>query len=92
MVFYISVQKPNVLFILANDPKTDVKVGDLVLHEMNDGFKSVAEVSFIGTTTSEIVMSYHGGLSEVDKAQVLSCDCRPLGCNGVHIPGYMVCF
>jgi hypothetical protein len=55
-----------------------------------DGNLSLAEVNFVGPIEKEIVASFQGGYMEVDKQQVLVCECRALGCNGEHFPGYLV--
>jgi hypothetical protein len=76
----------------ATETKIDLKVGDTVLHKVSDDFQSLAEVAFIGKVTTEIILSFQGGYVECDKNQVLICECKTLGCNGAHFPGYMVIF
>jgi hypothetical protein len=75
---------------LASEPKLELKVGDIVLHKVDDKKQSLAEISFIGKITSEIVLSFQGGYMDCDKNQILTCECKSLGCNGAHLPGYMV--
>ncbi|KAI6175045.1 [histone H3]-trimethyl-L-lysine(9) demethylase [Aphelenchoides bicaudatus] len=77
-------------FDLSNDPKTDLKVGDSVVHKLNDEVHSLAEIVFIGKVNMEIILSFHGGYMECDKKQILECECKSLGCNGSHFPGYQV--
>lgn len=69
-------------FCLADNPKSDLKVGDTVVHNMNDGCKPLAEVVYIGSQHFEKVLSYQGEYLEIDKNQILICECRTLGCNG----------